>query len=163
MSGVGADGVVSDPINSQPKVVRSNFGRTTSTGIISSSSSTSSYVAARPIATVLSTQNQKSRKGLSSKRTYGLIDELIVEDIIEEVFLNAQSKDKIKKNLAILKESRLNKVFVTFNGRDVKSPGIDFKNSLTATFGEMGYEIYIMLDRLIWVRLFSIVSYNDLK
>jgi len=156
MSGVGGDQVVSHPNTSHPKDVRRTFGRTTSLGLIPNSSSTSSYVAARPVTTIQSTQNSRNRTGTSSKRRNGANEELLIEDIIEDVFLNAENKDRIKKNLAIMKESRLNKVFVTFNGRDVKSPSKDFKESLTATFGEMGYEIYIMLDRLIWVSCFSI-------
>ena len=62
-----------------------------------------------------------------------------------------ENSDKIKRNLAILKESRLNKLFVTFNGRDVKAPAKEFKDSLIATFGNIGYDVYQMMNRLIWV------------
>ena len=53
------------------------------------------------------------------------------------------------KNLEILRESRFGKAFVTFNGGDVKKPDEKLKFAMTATFGVTGYEVYMMMLRLI--------------
>jgi len=96
--------------------------------------------------------NSKKGKGsYSASRSHQNDDEDNVENIIEEVFRDPENSDKIKRNLAILKESRLKKLFVTFNGRDVKAPAKEFKDSLIATFGNIGYDVYQMMNRLIWV------------
>jgi hypothetical protein len=151
MSGVGGK-----PPNTSN--VRSTFGRSIAInggsvqGSNSQSSSNANYsVAKPPIALPLQKNSKKGKGRYSSSRSHQNDDEDNVENIIEEVFRDPENSDKIKRNLAILKESRLKKLFVTFNGRDVKAPAKEFKDSLIATFGNIGYDVYQMMNRLIWV------------
>ena len=153
MSGIGGE----QPESSSN--VRRTFGRSTAinngAGIVSNlqSSNNANCSVARPIVALPNQNNSKKGKGghSLSRSHHHDDDENNVEEIIDEVFRNPANSDKIKRNFAILKESRFNKLFVTFNGRDVKAPGKDFKSSLIATFGDVGYEVYLIINRLICV------------
>ena len=142
--------------NQNPKVIRNTFGRSSgnpNTNQNQNNSTTSrSYVVAKPIV-VPNLKKSKYNSKSSTSRATGTDDELSVNVLIDEVFWDVENSDKLMKNISILKESRLAKVFVTFNGRDVKAPSKDLKDSLLATFGDAGYELYLTMDRLIWVSL----------
>ena len=48
-------------------------------------------------------------------------DDKIVEDIITTVFFKQENSDRILRNIAILNESRYEKMFFSFNGGDIKN------------------------------------------
>jgi len=142
--------------NPNPKVIRNTFGRSSGNPSTipnqNNSVSSRSYVVAKPIV-VPNLKKSKNNSKSSTSRAKGIDDDLSVNELIDEVFWDVKNSDKLMKNISILKESRLAKLFVTFNGRDVKAPSKDLKDSLLATFGDAGYELYLTMDRLIWVSL----------
>ena len=153
----GTDGFDQLPTTSpNPKVIRNTFGRSsgntnTNQNQNQNNNITSrSYVVAKPVV-LPNLKKSKNNSKSSTSRAQGIDDELSVNVLIDEVFWDVENSDKLMKNISILKESRLAKMFVTFNGRDVKAPSKDLKESLLATFGEAGYELYLTMDRLIWV------------
>ena len=63
-------------------------------------------------------------------------DDKKVEDIITTVFIKQENSDRILRNIAILNESRYEKMFVSFNGGDIKKPDAKLEQDMKATFGE---------------------------
>ena len=76
-------------------------------------------------------------------------DENSVKEILSTVFFKKENSERIIKNIAILTESRYGKMFVTFNGGDIKKPDAKLEQDMKATFGKAGWQLYLMLLRLV--------------
>ena len=76
-------------------------------------------------------------------------EDILVKDIITTVFFKKENSERILRNIEILNESRYEKMFVTFNGGDIKKPDGKLEIDMKATFGEAGWELYKMLIRIV--------------
>ena len=168
--GNGSNGVSSN-LNSVKvtKVVKSTFGRinSTSTSLIASSTtgnqrieSHSKNISSSRPTTILRKvagrnigSNSQSNSSSSSQSSSGLPKKDDVEEIIDEVFFDPVNKERLLQNLQLITESRFAKLFVTYNGGDIKTPMAPFKEFCNSTFGEVGYELYLYLWRFVWVSL----------
>ena len=65
-------------------------------------------------------RNAKSDGGGGEENSQS--DDNKVEDILTTVFFKQENSDRILRNIAILNESRYEKMFVSFNGGDIKKP-----------------------------------------
>jgi hypothetical protein len=99
-----------------------------------------------PAQTKLSWNTKSDDEGVEENSQY---DDKQVEDIITTVFIKQENSDRILRNIAILNESRYEKMFVSFNGGDIKKPDANLEQDMKATFGEAGWELFLMMLRLV--------------
>jgi len=93
--------------------------------------------------------SRKSKSGGEGGAGNSESDDILVKDILTTVFFKKENSERIKRNIEILNESRYEKIFVTFNGGDIKKPDAKLEMDMKATFGEAGWELYKMLLRLV--------------
>jgi hypothetical protein len=147
---------------------RSNFGlKKTSTasnsnvgvGVASNSTSSSSAQNQRKNALSLVPAQPKlsrtSKSGGGGGAGNSESDDILLKDILTTVFFKKENSERIKRNIEILNESRYEKMFVTFNGGDIKKPDGKLEIDMKATFGEAGWELYKMLIRIVNVSFFT--------